>query len=147
MVSGNPKTQTGVPCIYLLHACETGFAGCLSDLLFSVFWLGSDTGQSEGGGRVWLVFFPLGPNLGPVGSGYIHISEMTQPAFSLSGHARSPCPFSSGRRGGFQLSAALPSFVASLGPACAFVNTPLNAFSPVASLDYKLYPLLESDPC
>ena len=93
MVSGNPKTQMGVPSIYLLRACETGFAGCLSDLLFSVFWLGSDTGQSEGGGRVWLVFFPLGPNLGPVGSGYIHISEMTQPAFSLSGHARSPYPF------------------------------------------------------
>lgn len=145
MVSGNPKTQMGVPCIFLLHACETGFAGCLSDLLFSVFWLGSDTGTSEGGGRVWLVFFPLGPNPRLDGSGYLHISKMTHPALSLSGHARSPCPFSPGRHGGFQLSAALPSFVASLGPACAFVNTPLNAFSLVASLEYKLYPLLESE--
>ena len=64
------------------------------------------------------MFFPLGPNPGPVGSGYVHISKMTYPTFSLSGHARSPCSFSSGRRGGFQLLAALPHLVASLGPAC-----------------------------
>lgn len=93
------------------------------------------------------MLFPLGPNPGSAGSGYIHISKMTHPALSLSGHARSPCPFSSGRHGGFQLSAALPSFVASLGPACGFVNTPLNAFSLVASLEHKLYPSLESDLC
>lgn len=82
---------------------------------------------------------------GPIVNGYVPISKITALALSVSGHARSPCPFSSGKRSRFQVSAASPSSVVSSGPACTFVNTPLIAFSPVASFECKLYPLLGPD--